>query len=187
MQGTVKLSALCRNREERKLIAPTVHLPTAQHVIRYFYPARSQTILQTPADRKPKDNDFTLQKKTEAKPQADVLRRETNRLKDEVFVSINLSLPQDTHRNILLKASLDTGAEKHTANEVLQSNVQAEPKTWFLITIGYNPHCQRWLTDQAPRYHYYTLFLQRKNHSSILLCHRHPKAQPSQASRLPLT
>ena len=54
MQATVKLSAFCRNTEERKLIAPTVHFPTAQHVIRYFCPARSQTILQTPTDRSPK-------------------------------------------------------------------------------------------------------------------------------------
>ena len=47
-----------------------VHLLTAQQVIKYFCPARSQTILQTPADQKPKDNDFSLQDKPEAEPQA---------------------------------------------------------------------------------------------------------------------
>ena len=60
MQATVKLSAFCRNTEERKLIAPTVHFPTAQHVIRYFCPAKKPNNFADAYRSKPKDNDFTL-------------------------------------------------------------------------------------------------------------------------------
>ena len=42
---------------------------------------------------------------------AGVSLRETSRYRDEVFVSINLNLPQDTHKNTILKAKLDTGAQ----------------------------------------------------------------------------
>ena len=42
---------------------------------------------------------------------ADVSRGETNPRQDEVFVSINVSLPQGAYRNTLLKAKLDTGAQ----------------------------------------------------------------------------
>ena len=60
-QPTVKLSTFCSNTDEQKLAAaPLVHLLTAQQVIKYVCPARSQTILLTPADQKPKDNDFSL-------------------------------------------------------------------------------------------------------------------------------
>ena len=42
---------------------------------------------------------------------AGVSRRESNRYRDEVFVSINLNLPQETQKNTILKAKLDTGAQ----------------------------------------------------------------------------
>ena len=42
---------------------------------------------------------------------AAVSRRESNRYRDEVLVSINLNLPQGTHKNTILKAKLDTGAQ----------------------------------------------------------------------------
>ena len=42
---------------------------------------------------------------------AGVSLRETSRYRDEVFVSISLNLPQDTHKNTILKAKLDTGAQ----------------------------------------------------------------------------
>ena len=42
-----------------------------------------------------------------------VSRRESNRYRDEVFISINLSLPQGTHKNTILKAKLDTGAQRN--------------------------------------------------------------------------
>ena len=42
---------------------------------------------------------------------AGVSRRESNRYRDEVLVSINLNLPQGTHKNTILKAKLDTGAQ----------------------------------------------------------------------------
>ena len=38
-------------------------------------------------------------------------RAESNRYRDEVFVSINRNLPQGTHKNTVLKAKLDTGAQ----------------------------------------------------------------------------
>ena len=38
-------------------------------------------------------------------------RAESNRYRDEVFVSINRNLPQGTHKNTILKAKLDTGAQ----------------------------------------------------------------------------
>ena len=110
MQPTVKLSTFCRNTEERKLWQRSqfkFQLPSAWSDVSVLQEAKP---FYTPADQKPEDNVFTLQNKLEAKPQAVVLRRETNRLRDEAFVSINLSLPQDTHKNILLKATLDTGA-----------------------------------------------------------------------------
>ena len=44
---------------------------------------------------------------------AGVSLRETSRYRDEVFVSINLNLPQDTHKNTILKAKLDTGAQSN--------------------------------------------------------------------------
>ena len=42
---------------------------------------------------------------------AGVSRRESNRFRDEVFISINLNLLQGTHKNTILKAKLDTGAQ----------------------------------------------------------------------------
>ena len=38
-------------------------------------------------------------------------RAESNRYRGEVFVSINRNLPQGTHKNTVLKAKLDTGAQ----------------------------------------------------------------------------
>ena len=42
---------------------------------------------------------------------AGVSLRETSRYRDEVFVSINLNLPQDIHKNTILKAKLATGTQ----------------------------------------------------------------------------
>ena len=111
-----------------------------------------------------------------------VSRRESNPHRGEVFVSINLSLPQDTHKNTILKARLDTGTQGNTAPDAaLSSNVSAQPRrswksqTRFLVILGCYPHRLWRLTNQAPRYCYHTLFLQRGTRSNILLCDRHPR------------
>ena len=136
------------------MTAPTVHLPTAQHVIRYFCPARSQTILRRLSLLSYVGRPIVLEMK---------------HLYQLIYAFHRILI-----RTPSLKLLLTPVPGKHTPNEVLQSNVPAEPKPWFLITIGYSPHYKRRLTDQAPRYHYYSLFLQRGNRLSILLCHRHP-------------
>ena len=105
---------------------------TAQHVVRHVCTTKSQTTLLKSVDQKSEDNDFTLYDKPKPKPNRQVpiqhyqqhLSRlfsnqspylvsptESNRYRDEVLVSINLNLPQDTHKNTILKTKLDTGAQ----------------------------------------------------------------------------
>ncbi|CAH3040545.1 unnamed protein product, partial [Porites lobata] len=60
---------------------------------------------------------------------AGVSRRESNRYRDEVFVSINLNLPQETQKNTILKAKLDTaiiGLPTSTDLKLLTLNLSIE-------------------------------------------------------------
>ena len=78
--------------------------------------------------------------RTSQKPSSSCSGRETDHLGDEAFVSVNLSLQQDTHKNIL---KLDTGAQGNTFplrfyRELCPQNIarrgQTTPQTfggWF--------------------------------------------------------
>ena len=72
------------------------------------------------------------------------------------FVSIDLNLPQDTHKNILLKDTLATGAWE-THPRIQPSLPAAAHRSSTTVPL------------------LYLSSLQRGNHWSILLCHRHPR------------
>ena len=67
---------------------------------------------------------------------------ETDHLGDEAFVSVNLSLQQDTHKNIL---KLDTGAQGNTFplrfyREMCPQNLQRKGQTtpqMFHLNLGF--------------------------------------------------